>query len=111
MIGAQYLDFARLEILWAHLHTAARDEIRAELSADRTAESPQDYGEVQRWLSHKHAGWNLVGRVCFHLAENKSNERIVQVTQDLVMLKYWRQFCCLIKSCLHQRFEKQYHMD
>jgi non-specific serine/threonine protein kinase len=63
MIGAEYLTFDRLEILWAGLQAAARDEIAAE------------GGDVQAWLSRKHPGWNLVGRVCFHLAENKGNEQ------------------------------------
>jgi non-specific serine/threonine protein kinase len=62
MIGAEYLTFDRLEILWADMQTAARDEIAAE------------GGDVQAWLSRKHPGWNLVGRVCFHLAENKGSE-------------------------------------
>ncbi len=63
MIGAHYLDLAGLAILWADLHAAARTEISAE------------HGDVQAWLQRKHASWNLVGRVCFHLAENKNNEQ------------------------------------
>ncbi len=63
MIGAHYLDLASLKSLWADLHTAARTEISAE------------HGDVQAWLQRKHASWNLVGRVCFHLAENKNNEQ------------------------------------
>lgn len=63
MIGAEYLDIERLEFLWAELQVAAREEIAAE------------NGEVQAWLSHKHPSWNLMGRVCFHLAENKNNEQ------------------------------------
>ncbi|GAM52207.1 helicase, SNF2/RAD54 family [bacterium endosymbiont of Mortierella elongata FMR23-6] len=63
MIGAQYLDVAGLEILWADLHAAARTEISDE------------NGDVQIWLQRKHSSWNLVGRVCFHLAENKNNEQ------------------------------------
>jgi non-specific serine/threonine protein kinase len=27
-----------------------------------------------QWLTKRHPGWNSVGRVCFHLAENKANE-------------------------------------
>jgi superfamily II DNA or RNA helicase len=61
MVGAEYLDVARLEILWADLQAAARTEIAAE------------DGDVQVWLQRKHPSWNLVGRVCFHLAENKNN--------------------------------------
>jgi superfamily II DNA or RNA helicase len=63
MVGAEYLTVDRLEIFWASMETAARDEIAAE------------NGDVQAWLSGKHPSWNLVGRVYFHLAENKSNEQ------------------------------------
>lgn len=63
MTGAEYLDIERLGILWADLQSAAREEIAAEA------------GDVQAWLLHKHPSWNLLGRVCFHLAENKSNEQ------------------------------------
>jgi len=61
MIGAEYLDIERLEFLWAELQAAAREEIAAE------------DGDVRTWLLHKHPSWNLMGRVCFHLAENKNN--------------------------------------
>ncbi len=63
MIGAEYLDLERLERLWTQLQVAVRDEISAE------------QGDVLAWLGHKHPSWNMVGRVCFHLAENKSNEQ------------------------------------
>lgn len=62
MAGSEYLDIERLEALWAGLHTAAREEIVAE------------GGDVLRWLAQKHPSWNMVGRVCFHLAENKASE-------------------------------------
>jgi superfamily II DNA or RNA helicase len=62
MIGAEYLDIDRLEALWSELHAAAREEIAAE------------DGDVPRWLAQKHPSWNMVGRVCFHLAENKASE-------------------------------------
>jgi non-specific serine/threonine protein kinase len=63
MMGAEYLDVARMEILWTELQTAARAEIAG------------NDGDVQAWLKGKHASWSLVGRVCFHLAENKTNEQ------------------------------------
>jgi hypothetical protein len=63
MAGAEYLDAARLEHLFAGLQAAARAEIAA------------DNGDVQAWLRRKHPSWHLVGRVCFHLAENKANEQ------------------------------------
>ena len=63
MAGAEYLDAARLAQLFAGLQAAARAEIAA------------DNGDVQAWLRRKHPSWHLVGRVCFHLAENKANEQ------------------------------------
>jgi superfamily II DNA or RNA helicase len=62
MIGAEYLDAARLRLIWKELHTAAREAIAAA------------GGGVQAWLQRNHASWSLVGRVCFHLAENKGSE-------------------------------------
>lgn len=64
MIGTGYLNLARLETLWASLQAASRAEIAA------------DGGDVQVWLRQKHPSWNLVGRVCFHLADNKNNPEV-----------------------------------
>jgi superfamily II DNA or RNA helicase len=61
MVGAEYLDMARLEALWADL----LQETRAQIALDD--------GDVQAWLARKHPSWNLLGRVCFHLAENKAS--------------------------------------
>jgi hypothetical protein len=61
--GAEYLDGALLGALWGELQKAAREDIAAV------------GGHVKAWLQGKHPNWNLVGRVCFHLAENKSDER------------------------------------
>ena len=61
--GAEYLDAALLAALWRELQAAAREDIAA------------TGGEVQAWLQGKHPSWSLVGRVCFHLAENKGDER------------------------------------
>ena len=62
MMGAEYLDSPCLERWWSDLHAAAKDEIAA------------DDGNVEQWLGRKHPSWNMVGRVCFHLAENKASE-------------------------------------
>jgi superfamily II DNA or RNA helicase len=61
MVGAEYLDVARLEAQWAALLLEARTQIAL------------DDGDVQAWLARQHPSWNLLGRVCFHLAENKAN--------------------------------------
>src|SRR5205807_2343156 len=29
---------------------------------------------LEQWFQDRHAAWNVVGRVCFHLAENKADE-------------------------------------
>lgn len=63
MTGAEYLNADVLAAWWADLHTAAREDIAA------------SGGDVAAWLHGKHPSWNLVGRVCLHLAENKSDER------------------------------------
>ena len=63
LIGAEYLDLACLERWWIEVQVAAHDEIAA------------TDGNVQTWLARTHPGWNVVGRVCFHLAENKGNEQ------------------------------------
>ncbi len=60
--GAEYLDAARLAAQWPLLLTAAREGIAAA------------QGDVSRWLQALHPSWSLVGRVCFHLAENKADE-------------------------------------
>ena len=61
MAGAEYLDAARLQNLLDGLQDAARDAIAAR------------GGDVQAWLRQQHPGWHMVGRICFHLAENKAN--------------------------------------
>jgi superfamily II DNA or RNA helicase len=63
MTGAEYLDTACLERWWSSL----QDAVRAEVAADG--------GDVESWLARKHPGWNALGRVCFHLAENKASEQ------------------------------------
>jgi len=62
--GAEYLDGALLATLWEELLSAVREEIAAV------------GGQVKAWLQGKHPNWNLVGRVCFHLAENKRDQQL-----------------------------------
>lgn len=61
MTGAEYVTAERLGALWQALQAAFRAEIEA------------FDGPVERYLHEKHPVWNLVGRVCFHLAENKAD--------------------------------------
>jgi superfamily II DNA or RNA helicase len=60
MSGGEYLRVATLEALWSDLDAALRGELRDT--------------SLEQWLKDRHAAWNVVGRVCFHLAENKANE-------------------------------------
>ncbi len=60
MAGGEYLRPATLEALWTDLNAALRSELRDT--------------SLEQWLEDRHAAWNVVGRVCFHLAENKADE-------------------------------------
>jgi non-specific serine/threonine protein kinase len=61
MRGAEYLDAGALRAWWAATAHAFVDEIRA------------FSGSVQDYLRLHGAAWNVVGRVCFHLAENRAD--------------------------------------
>jgi superfamily II DNA or RNA helicase len=61
LAGAEYLDAARLETWWAELEAFFREEIG------------RHPGSVGSYLQAKNPVWNLVGRVYFHLAENKAD--------------------------------------
>jgi non-specific serine/threonine protein kinase len=59
MPGGEYLDASRLSALWEEMNDACRAEL-----ADCD-------GSVESYLQSRHATWHLVGRVHFHLAENR----------------------------------------
>jgi len=59
--GMEYLNESTLSFLWQGLVSA----LQTELSAFE--------GNLSHYLSAYHAAWNTIGRVCFHLAENKNN--------------------------------------
>lgn len=59
MRGAEYLGGDTLRALWRELDALVRAEIR------------QGEGGAQAWLKAQSPLWHLVGRVTFHLAENK----------------------------------------
>jgi non-specific serine/threonine protein kinase len=61
MPGGEYLTTAVLEALYARMLSAVHDEL-----ADWD-------GTVEGFLRNASPAWNLVGRVCFHLAENKND--------------------------------------
>ena len=60
--GLEYLSPAVLENLW----TALEDHTRSAASGAG--------GSVQDYLKNRNLLWNMVGRVVFHLAENRKNE-------------------------------------
>lgn len=62
MFGAEYLSAEVLAGIWAAFLAAFRSSIAAH------------EGTVQNWLSERSASWSVLGRVCFHLAENKNND-------------------------------------
>ncbi|MDE2143209.1 MAG: hypothetical protein KGJ84_12440 [Elusimicrobia bacterium] len=59
MLGSEYLNAGVLAALWEALDRRAR----AEITAGR--------GGLSAWLKDRAPLWHRVGRVCFHLAENK----------------------------------------
>jgi non-specific serine/threonine protein kinase len=61
MTGAEYLTSAVLRTLWQQTDKALRLEL-----------SEQQCG-VQEYLRRRNPAWNLVGRVCFNLAENRGD--------------------------------------
>lgn len=62
MKGAEYLSIPTLSQVWQQLQEALDEELHA---------FP---GSLQDYLAKFSPRWNLVGRVCFHLAENKNND-------------------------------------
>ena len=61
LAGAEYLDEAVAAALWS----AAAEALRGELRRHR--------GPVQEFLRAHGGAWNVVGKVCFHLAENRGD--------------------------------------
>jgi len=62
MPGAEYADTSLLSSWWSGTAAEFAHEIR------------RFKGTVQEWLEERNPVWNLVGRVCFHLAENKRDD-------------------------------------
>lgn len=60
--GIEYLNINILRKIWQDLTTFLKQDL-------------QDFGgSLEDYLHHHNPRWNLVGRVCFHLAENKNHE-------------------------------------
>jgi non-specific serine/threonine protein kinase len=62
LLGAEYVDAARLEAWWGDLEEFFRGEVR------------RHRGSVQSYLQARNPAWTLVGRVHFHLAENRQDD-------------------------------------
>ena len=62
MKGAEYVNEECLLTLWRAIETALLDEIQA------------FSGNIVSFFAARHSSWNLLGRVCFHLAENKNSQ-------------------------------------
>ncbi len=62
MRGAEYLSEETLTIIWQQMEGVLDQELRV------------FSGSVQDYLAQFSCRWSQVGRVCFHLAENKNNE-------------------------------------
>lgn len=60
--GIEYFNLDLAKILWTNLENALIEELKS------------FNGELNTYLSSFHSSWNTVGKVCFHLAENKTNE-------------------------------------
>ena len=61
MRGGEYLSAASLLSIWKSLHEALVEEVG------------RFSGKLEEFLRANNPRWNLVGRVCFHLAENKND--------------------------------------
>ncbi len=61
MVGAEYLSEDALRTMWAELDQWAQKEIVS-------------IGSLKLFLQTRASKWHQVGRVCFHLAENKADE-------------------------------------
>jgi non-specific serine/threonine protein kinase len=60
--GSEYINADSLKAMWAHIENDLHIEIQ------ESEKSISDY------FSTRHSKWSLLGRVCFHLAENKNSE-------------------------------------
>ncbi len=63
MQGGEYLSKEMLSTFWRQMGRILNQELRL------------FSGSIQEYLAQYSSRWNQVGRVCFHLAENKKNEK------------------------------------
>jgi superfamily II DNA or RNA helicase len=63
MPGAEYVDAEWIAARWRDMGRAFSDEIR------------RHRGPVSAWLQRRHPSWQVVGKVCLHLAENRGDDQ------------------------------------
>jgi non-specific serine/threonine protein kinase len=63
MAGAEHVDAEWIAARWAEIGGAFSEEIR------------RHRGPVAEWLRRRHPSWQVVGKVCLHLAENRGDDR------------------------------------
>jgi non-specific serine/threonine protein kinase len=75
MVGLEYLSHDSLSRLWKELdeHTRRQVVMRKGVATGNTT-GKKTTGDLAAYLRDLDSAWNLVGRVTFHLAENKKNE-------------------------------------
>jgi len=57
--GAEYLSVQVLEGLWSGFRAALEQDLRQTT--------------LEQWFQQRNPAWNVVGRICFHLAENRAD--------------------------------------
>lgn len=74
MRGGEYLNLERITSLWKDLSQAFLRELSSfEDQGEQDQKIPLSGNSIQRYLSVYNPAWNKVGRICFHLAENKAD--------------------------------------
>jgi non-specific serine/threonine protein kinase len=62
MKGAEYITVDLLRDVWREVHKCLQEDLSRFL------------GTIEAFFQHYNPSWNVVGRVCLHLAENKNSE-------------------------------------
>jgi non-specific serine/threonine protein kinase len=97
MPGAEYLSTDALRGLWKELERALTSEL-----AEYT-------GSVEAWLAEQNPVWHLVGRVVFHLAENKRDPEVPFAFLATYVPKLTRQ--ARVQHVALSRALEEYHGD
>ena len=73
MTGGEYLHVVALESLWAAMQAALHSELQASPVELQATPAERKASPLERWFAERNPVWHAVGRVCFHLAENKAS--------------------------------------